>query len=203
MSLHKLHFVVLFAGIWLLPKANTLECYKCVPETSGGCNTKVQCPSQDNQCAAVKIIRYTGGSADNETKSKQCFQPGDCVGGSVSFGSQKTVIVSECCTTSQCNTKDPSGPKFNPNGKKCYSCEGQQCVRTENCKNDEEYCIKSTINTGGTSQTLKGCASKTMCPEYASEFFKPLSYKEAAAARETTATAPAVQVLACCCCLCR
>ncbi|XP_007559604.1 PREDICTED: urokinase plasminogen activator surface receptor-like [Poecilia mexicana] len=169
MSLNKLHFVTLFVGIWLLPKANTLDCFSCVPDTSGTCTNKVQCPSQDNQCAAVKVIRYTGGSVHNETKYKQCFQPGDCVGGSVNFGSEKIVIVSECCTSSQCNSKDASGPKFNTNGKKCYSCEGQQCVRTEVCKNDENYCIKSTRE----GQTLKGCASKMMCPEYASEFFRP------------------------------
>ncbi|PWA33680.1 hypothetical protein CCH79_00007567, partial [Gambusia affinis] len=148
---------------------NTLECYKCVPETSGACTTKATCPSEDNQCAAVKIIKYTGGSVSNETNSKQCFQPGDCVGGSINFGSEKTVILSECCTSAQCNTKSVSGPKYNPNGKKCFSCEGQQCVRTEICKNDEDYCIKSTRS----SQTLKGCASKMMCPEYASEYFRP------------------------------
>ncbi|KAM4736594.1 urokinase plasminogen activator surface receptor-like [Anableps anableps] len=168
-----MHFIALFVGIWLLPKANTLKCYECVPKTSGTCtDIAKECPSQQNQCAAVTFVTYTGGSKDREIKAKQCFLERDCVGGSVNFGSAKTVIVSQCCTSELCNTKDVSEPKSIPNGKKCYSCEGEQCTRTLNCEGDQDYCIKSRMNIDGKIQTLKGCASKMMCPENPSEFFQ-------------------------------
>ncbi|MED6258273.1 hypothetical protein ATANTOWER_005101 [Ataeniobius toweri] len=139
-----MHFVTLVIGIWLLPKVNTLNCYECVPGTSETCtDTAKECPSPDNLCAAMTLVTYTGGSKDKEIKAKMCALARDCVEGSASFGSDKTVIVSECCTSELCNSQYVSEPKSIPNGKKCYSCEGQQCTKTLNCEGDQDYCIKS------------------------------------------------------------
>ncbi|XP_047215854.1 urokinase plasminogen activator surface receptor-like isoform X2 [Girardinichthys multiradiatus] len=168
-----MHFVTLLIGIWLLPKVNTLNCYECVPGTSETCtDTAKECPSPDNLCAAMTLVTYTGGSKDKEIKAKMCALARDCVEGSANFGSDKTVIVSECCTSELCNSQYVSEHKSIPNGKTCYSCEGQQCTKTLNCEGDQDYCIKSRMNIGGEIQTLKGCASKMMCSENPSVLFQ-------------------------------
>ncbi|XP_047215863.1 urokinase plasminogen activator surface receptor-like isoform X3 [Girardinichthys multiradiatus] len=152
---------------------NTLNCYECVPGTSETCtDTAKECPSPDNLCAAMTLVTYTGGSKDKEIKAKMCALARDCVEGSANFGSDKTVIVSECCTSELCNSQYVSEHKSIPNGKTCYSCEGQQCTKTLNCEGDQDYCIKSRMNIGGEIQTLKGCASKMMCSENPSVLFQ-------------------------------
>lgn len=120
-----------------------------------------------------------------------------------------------------------SVPKFIPNGKKCYSCEGQKCTRSLNCDGNEDYCIKSsskrqTLNvTRFTYQTcftyfflffqwlLKGKWSswRAVPPRLCAgiilqHFLQIILDLEVAAAKATTATVPAVQGLACCCWWC-
>uniref|UniRef100_A0A3Q2QH75 Plasminogen activator, urokinase receptor n=1 Tax=Fundulus heteroclitus TaxID=8078 RepID=A0A3Q2QH75_FUNHE len=168
-----MHFVTLIVGIWLLPKANTLKCYECIPGTTGTCTDQAkECTSSDNRCAAMTLLTYTGDSKPREIKAKMCTQAEGCVKGSVNFGSDKTVTVTECCASDLCNTKHVSEPKSIPNGKKCYSCEGQQCTRTLNCEGDQDYCIETITNLGGEIQTLKGCASKMVCDENGSASFE-------------------------------
>ncbi|XP_012710977.2 urokinase plasminogen activator surface receptor [Fundulus heteroclitus] len=161
-----MHFVTLIVGIWLLPKANTLKCYECTPEITGTCTDQAkECTSTDNRCAAMTVLTYTGDSKPREIKAKSCTKAEGCVNGSVNFGFSKTVV--ECCASDLCNTKHVSDPKSIPNGKKCYSCEGQKCTKTLNCEGDQDYCIKTRVNFGGETLTLKGCASKMVCDENA------------------------------------
>ncbi|XP_038141448.1 urokinase plasminogen activator surface receptor-like isoform X2 [Cyprinodon tularosa] len=168
-----MYLVTLVVGVLLLSKANALKCFECVPGTSETCiDTAKECPSPNNLCAAMRLVTYAGASKDKEIKAKMCALRGDCIRGSVNFGSDKTVIVSECCSSELCNIQHASEPNFVPNGKKCFSCEGNQCMKTLNCDGDQDYCIKSTINVGGEVQTLKGCASKIMCSENPSVLFQ-------------------------------
>ncbi|KAG5856154.1 hypothetical protein ANANG_G00005010, partial [Anguilla anguilla] len=54
-------------------------------------------------------------------------------------------------------------PNSSPNGKKCFTCVGNDCTSTLECKGSEDRCIKATVSTGGQAVTIKGCASKTIC----------------------------------------
>ncbi|XP_067280422.1 urokinase plasminogen activator surface receptor-like [Pseudorasbora parva] len=79
----------------------------------------------------------------------------------MNFGISK--VTSSCCNTDQCNVQDAPDPSNVPNGKTCYSCDGQSCSSTVGCTGTEDRCIKATGNFGGQSLVVKGCASKSFC----------------------------------------
>ncbi|XP_037533159.1 urokinase plasminogen activator surface receptor-like [Nematolebias whitei] len=168
---NRMKFFTVVLGLWLSPKVNALKCYECVQGVSGTCTeTTKDCPSQDFLCGAITLTTYKGGLEDQQIRYKKCFLAVECVEGSVNFGSEKTVILSHCCNSDLCNTKAPV-PKFIPNGKKCYSCEGQKCTRSLNCDGSEDYCIKSSMTVEGEMKLMKGCASKIMCWDNSSALF--------------------------------
>ncbi|XP_031154726.1 urokinase plasminogen activator surface receptor-like isoform X3 [Sander lucioperca] len=166
-----MHLLTLIFGIVLLPKAHTLRCYECVPGISGTCtDTPKECPMQGQQCVAIKVTSYAGGSKIVDVSSKNCALAEECVEASFNFGIAKTVLTSKCCTSDLCNTQPaPEPSKSNPNGKMCFSCDGQKCNNTLKCEGNEDYCISSTVNAGGEMVAVKGCASKIMCSTQATQ----------------------------------
>uniref|UniRef100_A0AAQ6IRA5 UPAR/Ly6 domain-containing protein n=1 Tax=Anabas testudineus TaxID=64144 RepID=A0AAQ6IRA5_ANATE len=125
--------------------AYTLTCYECSMGTSGSCNsTEIDCPSQTH-----RVVSYAGGSNQYDISEQTCVLPEECVTGSVNFGVAKTIFT-ECCSSNLCNSQP--APASSPNGKQCFTCDGQTCTATLNCEGNEDYCISA-----------KGCASKQMC----------------------------------------
>ncbi|XP_078030251.1 uncharacterized protein LOC144466579 [Epinephelus lanceolatus] len=124
--------------------AYTLKCYECIPEASGTCTDTIkECPSH---CAATRAIIYAGGLKLIDVNSKDCVVAEHCIEASANFGLVKTVITRKCCTSELCNTQPaPEPTKSNPNGKKCFTCDGQSCTATLNCEGDEDYCISSKL----------------------------------------------------------
>ncbi|XP_072250640.1 urokinase plasminogen activator surface receptor-like isoform X2 [Leuresthes tenuis] len=159
-----MHLFSLVLGIWLLPKVDTLKCYECLLGVSGNCKDSKECPSKDHQCSSLRILSYSGGSKLADLEAKTCALVQECVEGSVNFGAAKTLITSQCCNSELCNIQSaPDASKFSPNGKKCFTCEGETCTKTLNCEGTEDHCIKTTLNVGGRKMTVKGCASKMIC----------------------------------------
>ncbi|MEQ2246449.1 hypothetical protein ILYODFUR_038590 [Ilyodon furcidens] len=72
------------------------------------------------------------------------------------------VLKVRCCHEELCNTQIPD---YKPilNGKRCHSCEGQNCTGPINCKGDENYCFIITETLGGRSFIGKGCTSEFRC----------------------------------------
>ncbi|XP_075965714.1 urokinase plasminogen activator surface receptor-like [Anarhichas minor] len=165
-----MHLLTLICGIVLLSKAHTLRCYECVPGASGTCQDRaIECPLSGQQCAALRLTSYAGGSILTEVNTKGCALAQECVEGSINFGISKTIITSECCNSALCNVQfAPVPSKSIANGKKCFQCNGKDCTATLNCEGTEDHCISARVTTGGESITVKGCASKVMCaPETA------------------------------------
>ncbi|XP_047454697.1 urokinase plasminogen activator surface receptor-like [Mugil cephalus] len=159
-----MYLLTLVLGIVLLPEARTLICYECAPGQTGTCTETTQCPSQKNQCAVQRLVSYTGGSEVLNVTEKSCALPEECGEHSLNFGVSRTVIASKCCSTNLCNTQPASGvtPAV-PNGRKCFSSDGQTSTTTLNCLGNEDHCISATVSTGDQMVTLKGCASKVIC----------------------------------------
>ncbi|XP_041843530.1 urokinase plasminogen activator surface receptor-like [Melanotaenia boesemani] len=160
-----MHLFTLVLGIWLLPKVDTLTCYECVPGLSGSCTeTTKQCPTGDYQCGAIRVLTYAGISQISDYQAKKCTLAQECITGSVNYGVVKTMLTSKCCNSDRCNSQPvPDASQSTPNGKKCFTCEGETCTKTVNCEGTEDHCIKTTVAVGGNKLTVKGCVSKTIC----------------------------------------
>ncbi|MED6262066.1 hypothetical protein ATANTOWER_013982 [Ataeniobius toweri] len=162
----------LVLGVLVLPEADTLKCYECSEDLSGTCTEKTtECPSQNYQCAVERSLIFQGGRKISDVKAKGCAVPEQCLEHSINFGVSRTVQKTTCCSTELCNNQFPDYKSI-PNGKKCFSCDGQSCTSTLNCEEDENYCIKATVNSEGQTLTLKGCASKSMCSDQATSLMK-------------------------------
>ncbi|XP_067232173.1 urokinase plasminogen activator surface receptor-like isoform X2 [Chanodichthys erythropterus] len=126
----------------------------------GSCaDQKVQtCPSGSSQCMSTTSVTQVGISS--KVSAKSCAVA--CQNVSINFDILK--MTSSCCDTDLCNAKDNSDPSTNvPNGKKCFSCDGNSCLNIMSCSGTEDRCIEATEASGGQSVVLKGCASKSIC----------------------------------------
>uniref|UniRef100_A0A3B5PR86 Phospholipase A2 inhibitor and Ly6/PLAUR domain-containing protein-like n=1 Tax=Xiphophorus maculatus TaxID=8083 RepID=A0A3B5PR86_XIPMA len=158
MFLFTLVLVVLF-----LPEADNLKC-KCVPGPYVNCYAETtECPSQ-NYSYGAKIERNYKGCIISEL----------CLSYSVNFGAERIVQNSKCCSEDLCNARiNYTKPEYNSttNGKKCFSCDGENCTKTLNCAGDENSCFKVT----GKSLTLKGCASESVCSDRAASLVNQIT----------------------------
>uniref|UniRef100_A0A3Q2G9W1 UPAR/Ly6 domain-containing protein n=1 Tax=Cyprinodon variegatus TaxID=28743 RepID=A0A3Q2G9W1_CYPVA len=144
--------------------SDTLDCYQCIPDSSGTCTeVTATCDTQSS-------------SKLSEEKAKECGVSEGCVNRSLNLGIDRTVLETTCCSTNLCNKNYPAvSSNPHPNGKKCYFCDEQSCNNTLNCGDDENYCVKATVSDGGQTITLKGCASKSMCLDQSHSLVKGLT----------------------------
>ncbi|KAG5856155.1 hypothetical protein ANANG_G00005030 [Anguilla anguilla] len=148
----------LFSGVY------ALNCYECLPTGIGTCtDTTKTCPASQTNCGSMTAVVYVGDTPTT-IKGKSCAAQAECVSGSVNFGVTRTTVNTKCCSTDLCNTElVPELPNSSPNGKKCFTCVGNDCTSTLGCKGSEDRCIKATVSTDGQAITMKGCASQTAC----------------------------------------
>ncbi|XP_061920221.1 urokinase plasminogen activator surface receptor-like isoform X1 [Entelurus aequoreus] len=157
--------LLLFFGMLLLPKVDTLRCYECAAGSSGSCiDATKECPWLADHCGALRLIVFHDNAVIAHIKGKSCTSAGHCANVSVNFGESRTLLTNKCCTTDLCNTLPaPDVSKSRSNGKKCFSCNGLHCDTSLDCLGNEHYCISATLDVNGQRRTMKGCASKQMC----------------------------------------
>ncbi|XP_047454173.1 urokinase plasminogen activator surface receptor-like [Mugil cephalus] len=160
-----MYLLTLVLGIVLLPEAFTLRCYECTSTLAGTCpETTTQCPSEKNQCAALRVVSYAGGSQNIYWTEKSCAVSEECGEHSLNFGVSRIVRISKCCSSDLCNIQRVPEPReTNPNGRKCFTCDEQTCNATLNCLGNEDRCISATVKKTQQNETMKGCASKALC----------------------------------------
>ncbi|XP_051733842.1 urokinase plasminogen activator surface receptor-like isoform X2 [Ctenopharyngodon idella] len=143
----------------LFTAGHSLSCYECMGLT-GSCadQTVKKCPSGSSQCeSSTAVVQF--GDISSKLKAKDCAST--CESGSMNLGTVKA--TTSCCNTELCNLQDPPDHSDVPNGKTCYSCEGQSCTTILSCSGTEDRCIKATVAAGDQSVSVKGCASKSVC----------------------------------------
>ncbi|XP_076874825.1 urokinase plasminogen activator surface receptor-like [Brachyhypopomus gauderio] len=141
-------------------KALALKCYQC---TSQGTCPQIDCVGE---CATVRVTSTMqgGGAPLVDLQLKSCAAPAECINGSLNLGIVKTVLGTKCCKTDLCNSQTVSAlPDKPPNGKRCYTCDGHTCSGTITCQGDENQCISTSVDVGGTKTAMKGCATKSFC----------------------------------------
>ncbi|XP_048054005.1 urokinase plasminogen activator surface receptor-like [Megalobrama amblycephala] len=143
----------------LFTAGHSLKCYECMSLT-GSCTgqTEQTCPSGYSQCESSTGITKVG-DITSKVQGKGCVPA--CQSGSINFGLVRT--ATSCCNTDLCNLQDAPDPSNVPNGKKCYTCDGESCSAILSCSGDEDRCITATETSGSVTATVKGCISKSIC----------------------------------------
>uniref|UniRef100_A0A671PJ74 Lymphocyte antigen 6 family member M7 n=1 Tax=Sinocyclocheilus anshuiensis TaxID=1608454 RepID=A0A671PJ74_9TELE len=137
-------------SVFLITKGHSLSCYDCT-SLSGSCT----------QTTAHSCITRVFSVNSTTVKVKSCA-PAVCPSGSINLGIGKGSSL--CCNTDLCNVQDAPDPSTNaPNGKTCFSCDGQSCSNTVSCSGSEDRCFNATVTIGVQSQVFKGCVSKSLC----------------------------------------
>ncbi|XP_048022783.1 urokinase plasminogen activator surface receptor-like [Megalobrama amblycephala] len=150
----------------LFTAGHSLRCYECNDPMGSCANQTIEtCPVGSSQCLSTTAMTQVG-DIHSKVSVKSCA-PG-CLNVSMNLNILK--MTTSCCNTDLCNAKDNSDPSTNvPNGKKCFSCDGNSCLNIMSCSGTEDRCVKATEASGGQSIVVKGCASKSIC-DFASLF---------------------------------
>uniref|UniRef100_A0A9J7Y9D4 UPAR/Ly6 domain-containing protein n=1 Tax=Cyprinus carpio carpio TaxID=630221 RepID=A0A9J7Y9D4_CYPCA len=144
----------------LLTGGFSLDCYNCHDQQGGPCS-KSTCYAEPAKCVSSKGVQYIAGTKV-EFISKSCSETFQCKNWSISTGSWRKNYAVQCCNTDFCNEQDaPDLSSHNPNGKRCYTCDWEDCSKTLSCWGNEDYCFTSKGRQGVT----KGCTSKFICDQ--------------------------------------
>ncbi|XP_073727615.1 urokinase plasminogen activator surface receptor-like [Misgurnus anguillicaudatus] len=145
----------LFAG------GHSLKCYQCSNDTGSCAGVETTCNATNAICSSTTTSTF--GNITSTTQSKDCDLIQNCGNGSFNFGDIRLKILTQCCNTDLCNSKDVTDYISNsPNGKQCYYCDWKSCLNKLNCLGNEDYCLTTTSNITDKPVT-KGCITKSIC----------------------------------------
>ncbi|XP_073679975.1 urokinase plasminogen activator surface receptor-like [Garra rufa] len=155
----------------LFTAGHSLKCYECASADESSCTAQkvTTCPDGLSKCLS-SVSAAQIGNKTTKMKFKGCVT--ECQSSSFNFGT--TMISSSCCDTDLCNANYTSDPSTDPNGKKCYYCNGQNCSNILTCAGSQDRCITATVNLpifGGQSHVYKGCVPESICDAMTSTYF--------------------------------
>ncbi|CAM4664958.1 unnamed protein product [Leuciscus chuanchicus] len=186
---HKMHLQVSIVLLFvLLTGGFSLSCYKCLYQRSYVCQERCS----DAKCKSAKTVDYFGPEreqADNwqrerdripnriknkhatcpgkgiklETMSYGCALPHECKSWSLGTGCWTRKYIADCCDTNLCNKEVSDVFPHIPNGKRCYTCDEDDCSKTISCWGNEDNCFIAYETSSHQSVATKGCASKSAC----------------------------------------
>ncbi|XP_060792810.1 uncharacterized protein LOC132896113 [Neoarius graeffei] len=93
-----------------------------------------------------------------------CGSPEICVNASMNIGLVKIANNTKCCSNYRCNNETlPVMPEQSINGRRCYTCNENDCSNKLHCEGAEDRCITATVVQGSKTMTLKGCTTENIC----------------------------------------
>ncbi|KAK9954979.1 hypothetical protein ABG768_014889 [Culter alburnus] len=175
----------------LLTGGFSLSCYECRNQAHY-CSKTTTCYTAN--CRTTKSVEYFGPyreEADNwqrerdripsrikykhaacpgkgitdETMSYGCAKPHECKSWSLGTGCWIREHGSKCCNTNLCNRQSSVSFSHIPNGKRCFTCDEEDCSKTISCWGNEDYCFTAFEPSSHQSAATKGCASKSACDQ--------------------------------------
>ncbi|XP_062872166.1 urokinase plasminogen activator surface receptor-like [Trichomycterus rosablanca] len=156
-----------------IQSASGLKCYSC---EGSDCSKTKECGTLENRCysatgkaegqtvsikACVNEASCTVDGIKRNFVLKTCGMAELCLSGSLNLGSVRVTNNANCCRTDLCNSG--TLPAQSANGKKCFTCDNNDCSRTVNCEGNEDCCITATVQQGSNNVFMKGCATKNVC----------------------------------------
>nr|XP_055039190.1 ly6/PLAUR domain-containing protein 5-like [Misgurnus anguillicaudatus] len=145
MALHiSLILIALFCS-----KALALICYNCTE-----LNCTQTCDSTD-KCGST--FKYNS-TTNQMTTSRGCISSACNL--NISYGTVRINV--QCCDADKCNNQKAPG-QSNNNNNTCYTCNGTDCSKILDCKDDETHCFSGTDLSKNI--TYKGCVSDCEVPK--------------------------------------
>ncbi|XP_026776492.3 ly6/PLAUR domain-containing protein 8 [Pangasianodon hypophthalmus] len=127
-------------------------------------NCTNRCASTTTSVDIYLISGVSGVTYSDWAYDFSCGSPEQCVNTSINIGVVKIANNTQCCTTNLCNNRTlPVMPQQPINGRKCYTCNENDCSRTLHCEGAEDRCITATVAQGPNVMSLKGCTTKNVC----------------------------------------
>ncbi|ROL50074.1 hypothetical protein DPX16_5833 [Anabarilius grahami] len=146
----------------LLTGGFSLNCYECRNQQQAQyCSKTTTCYSAN--CRTTKSVEYFG--ITEETISYGCAMPHECKSWSLGTGCWIREHSSKCCNTNLCNRQASGSFSHIPNGKRCFTCDEEDCSKTISCWGNEDYCFTAFEPSSHQSAATKGCASKSACDQ--------------------------------------
>ncbi|KAK3519164.1 hypothetical protein QTP70_020005 [Hemibagrus guttatus] len=131
--------VTLLLTCMLFSRALSLNCQHCISD---------QCYVSTcyNQCLTMTSTLYTVGSTSpQDVILKLCATKPLCEPWSMNLGQFKMISNAKCCSSDLCNMETlPALHKQVPNGKTCYTCDGDNCLSKMSCEGNEDRCITTS-----------------------------------------------------------
>uniref|UniRef100_A0A3B1JMD6 UPAR/Ly6 domain-containing protein n=1 Tax=Astyanax mexicanus TaxID=7994 RepID=A0A3B1JMD6_ASTMX len=109
-----------------------------------------------------------GGS---DVQIKKCATSPECVSGNMNLGAVKMSLNTKCCSTDFCISARYC--QSSPNGRKCYTCDNNDCTGIVDCEGDEDHCVninkvrkrelRSVCTEGQASMSSAGVSGSVNC----------------------------------------
>ncbi|KAF7696311.1 hypothetical protein HF521_006405 [Silurus meridionalis] len=151
----------IFSGAW------SLECYPYTYDydyTGTFTNCSSTCSSTTTTVDIYLVSGVSGLSFTTVDYDFSCGSPEKCVNTSINIGVVRITNNTQCCSTNHCNNDTlPEMPQQSINGKKCYTCNENDCSQNLYCEGKEDRCITATVAQGTKVMTMKGCTTSNMC----------------------------------------
>ncbi|KAK3547195.1 hypothetical protein QTP86_017564, partial [Hemibagrus guttatus] len=116
-----------------------LDCFTFTSSTTPTMKTQV------TLLLTCMLFSRVGSTSPQDVILKLCATKPLCEPWSMNLGQFKMISNAKCCSSDLCNMETlPALHKQVPNGKTCYTCDGDNCLSKMSCEGNEDRCITTS-----------------------------------------------------------